>query len=139
MLQKFIDAQVHSYETALREIKSGRKQSHWMWFIFPQMQGLGHSSMAQSYGINSLNEAREYLAHPLLGARLSEISKVLLQLPGSDAHKIFGTPDDMKLRSSMTLFHRASASADNVFKQVIDKYFNGKDDALTLQLLGDAN
>ena len=103
-LSRFLKAQERDYAQALREIQSGRKRSHWMWYIFPQIQGLGFSSTAQFYAIENLQEAKDYLAHPVLGARLKEISSALLQLDGLTASEIFGYPDDLKLRSSMTLF-----------------------------------
>jgi len=133
-LQRFIDAQKNEYAIALSEIKAGRKRSHWMWYIFPQIQGLGVSSMAHHYAISDLAEAGQYLQDPVLGQRLVEISTALLQLRSVDAHQIFGTPDDMKLRSSMTLF-ASVPDADPVFQQVLDKYFGGKQDELTLRKL----
>jgi uncharacterized protein (DUF1810 family) len=133
-LQRFLDAQQSSYAPALSEIKSGRKRSHWMWFIFPQMQGLGYSETARFYGIESRAEAAAYLAHPVLGARLREISRALLALESTDATRIMGSPDDMKLRSSMTLF-AALDKADPVFQQVLDKFFGGAPDNKTLQIL----
>jgi uncharacterized protein (DUF1810 family) len=137
-LQRFLDAQQGDYQTALGEIKAGRKRSHWMWYIFPQVQGLGYSSMAQHYAIaDSGGEAAAYLAHPTLGPRLIEISRALLTLPGSNATAVMGTPDDLKLRSSMTLFAQVPG-ADAVFQQVLDKFFGGAPDAKTLQLLGSA-
>jgi uncharacterized protein (DUF1810 family) len=134
-LQRFLDAQRTDYATALAEITAGRKRSHWMWYIFPQMQGLGFSDMAHRYGIRDAAEAAAYLAHPVLGVRLREISQALLALPGSNATSIMGSPDDMKLRSSMTLFG-AVPGADAVFQAVLDKFFKGQPDAKTLQLLG---
>jgi len=134
-LQRFLDAQRTDYATALAEITAGRKRSHWMWYIFPQMRGLGFSDMAHRYGIRDAAEAAAYLAHPVLGTRLLEISQALLALPGSNATAIIGSPDDMKLRSSMTLFG-AVPGADAVFQAVLDKFFEGQPDAKTLQLLG---
>lgn len=133
MLQRFIDAQSESYARALEEIKSGRKRSHWMWFIFPQLKGLGRSSASMFYGINGLDEAREYLAHPILGERLREISQVLLQLATNDANAVFGSPDDMKLRSCMTLFD--NISPNDIFADVLDKYFDGQRDCRTLSIV----
>jgi uncharacterized protein (DUF1810 family) len=133
-LQRFLDAQRTDYATALAEITAGRKRSHWMWYIFPQMQGLGFSDMAHRYGIRDAAEAAAYLAHPVLGARLREISQALLALLGSNATSIMGSPDDMKLRSSMTLFG-AVPGADAVFQAVLDKFFSGAKDAKTVQLL----
>jgi len=134
-LQRFIDAQEKAYATALSEIKKGRKQSHWMWFIFPQIRGLGFSSTSQYYGIKNIQEASEYLNHELLGQRLVGISIELLAADTGDAHQIFGSPDDLKLKSSMTLFS-AVEHADPVFQKVLDKFFNGGKDQLTLQLMG---
>jgi uncharacterized protein (DUF1810 family) len=134
-LQRFIDAQKNEYAIALSEIKAGRKRSHWMWYIFPQIHGLGISSMAHHYAMSGLAEAEQYLLDPLLGPRLVEISTALLQLKSVDVHQIFGTPDDMKLRSSMTLF-ASVPSADPVFQQVLDQYFGGKADERTLRILG---
>ncbi|MBX0333834.1 DUF1810 domain-containing protein [Pontibacter sp. HSC-14F20] len=133
-LTRFLDAQTDSYEQALSEIKSGRKRSHWMWFIFPQVQGLGYSETAQFYAIKDLEEARLYLQHPVLGPRLVEISKAMLALEGKTANQILGNPDDLKLRSSMTLF-AAVPNADPVFKNVLDKYYKGEADEKTRQLL----
>ena len=134
-LQRFLDAQATAYPTALAEVKAGRKRSHWMWYIFPQIQGLGFSSTSQHYAIRDAAEAAAYLAHPVLGARLREISGELLKLASRDASRVFGSPDDLKLRSSMTLFS-AVPGADPVFRAVLDAFFGGKADARTLQLLG---
>jgi len=134
-LTRFIDAQQNDYENALSEIRAGRKRSHWMWYIFPQIGGLGFSEMSRRYAIKDLQEAKEYLRHPVLGRRLKEISSVLLNLQENNATQIFGTPDDMKLRSSMTLFASVS-DADEVFEKVLDKYFGGKRDEATLNRLG---
>lgn len=133
MLQRFIDAQNESYVRALEEIKAGRKRSHWMWFVFPQMKGLGRSSTSIFYGMNDMDEAREYLAHPILGERLREISQVLLQLATNDANAVFGSPDDMKLRSCMTLFD--NISPNDIFADVLDKYFDGQRDCRTLSIV----
>jgi len=133
-LQRFLDAQRADYTTALAEITAGRKRSHWMWYIFPQMQGLGFSDMAHRYGITGVAEAAAYLAHPVLGQRLIEIARALLALPGSNATAVMGSPDDLKLRSSMTLFG-AVPGADAVFQAVLDKFFSGQPDDKTLQLL----
>lgn len=134
-LSRFLKAQEQDYEQALREIRSGRKRSHWMWYIFPQIQGLGFSPTAQYYAIRDLQEARDYLAHPVLGARLKEISSALLDLNGLSASKIFGYPDDLKLRSSMTLFRMADLN-EPVFLEVLEKYYDGKPDARTVELAG---
>lgn len=132
-LERFEQAQEGVYERALREIRNGRKESHWMWFIFPQIQGLGRSEISMYYAIRDLAETEAYLAHPVLGARLREISGALLELATSDAHAVFGSPDDLKLRSSMTLFHFVSGEA--VFGQVLDKFFGGMPDRLTVGIL----
>src|SRR3954463_7673975 len=118
-LERFVDVQKESYPKALSEIKNGRKQSHWMWYIFPQVQGLGFSSTSKYYAIRDLDEAKEYLRHPVLGTRLIEICNVLLDLPSNDAHGIFGSPDDLKLKSSMTLF--AALNESPVFEGVLQK------------------
>lgn len=134
-LNRFLDAQKPSYQTALTEIKNGRKRSHWMWYIFPQIQGLGYSETAKFYAIKDVSEAEAYLKHPVLGSRLIEISQVAAQLTSSNANSIFGSPDDMKLKSSMTLF-AALNDTDPVFQSVLDKFFGGKKDAQTLQIIG---
>ena len=133
-LSRFIDAQQRDYEIALQEIKNGRKRSHWMWYIFPQLQGLGFSEMSRHYAINDLEEAKAYLADPILGKRLIGISQALLQLQGTDARAIFGSPDDMKLHSSMTLF-ASVPDASPVFDKVLQKFFKGTKDERTLELL----
>ena len=133
-LNRFLDAQASSYGQALSEIKGGRKRSHWMWFIFPQLKGLGYSETARFFAIDDLQEAQLYLQHPVLGPRLVEISKAMLALEGKTANQILGYPDDLKLRSSVTLF-AAIPGADPVFKAVLDKYYNGEADEQTLQLL----
>jgi uncharacterized protein (DUF1810 family) len=133
-LIKFLDAQNQVYLKALSELKNGKKDTHWMWYIFPQLNGLGSSETAQFYGIENRNEAKVYLQHPVLGQHLIEISSVVLQLEGKTAAEIFGTPDDMKLRSCMTLFANVE-NANPVFQKVLQKYFNGLSDELTLQLL----
>lgn len=134
-LDRFIVAQDSSYEEALTEIKNGRKQSHWMWFIFPQIKGLGYSPTSLNFAIEDMDEATNYLHHPILGERLITISKALLKHSSKPATQIFGTPDDLKLRSAMTLF-AAVDNADPVFQQVLDQYFHGEKDNLTLSLLG---
>lgn len=133
-LNRFISAQERSYDAALREIKAGHKRTHWMWYIFPQIAGLGFSSTAQFYAISSMQEAKDYYAHPVLGKRLVEISEALLALDTSDAGAVMGYPDDLKLRSSMTLF--LAASGDAVFQKVLDKFYSGKPDTKTLSILG---
>lgn len=134
-LQRFLDAQATDYAQALAEMKAGRKRSHWMWYIFPQVQGLGFSETSRFYGIKDLAEATAYLQHPVLGPRLVAICEVLLKLPGSNATSIMGSPDDMKLRSAMTLFG-AVPGASPVFGQVLAKFFGSVPDSKTLQLLG---
>jgi uncharacterized protein (DUF1810 family) len=134
-LERFVAAQEQSYEQAFREISSGRKSSHWMWYIFPQIEGLGTSDMNRKYSIHDLREAELFLHHPILGNRLIRISEQLLTLEGKSAYAIFGTPDDMKLRSSMTLFSLVK-NAPPVFQQVINKYFDGQWDPKTLKLAG---
>ena len=133
-LSRFVKAQEHDYAQALREIRAGRKRSHWMWYIFPQIQGLGFSSTAQYYAIRDLNEAKAYLAHPVLGPRLKEISEALLELDGLSAHEIFGYPDDLKLRSCMTLFCLADLNCD-IFEKVLNKYYDGRADDRTIRIL----
>lgn len=133
-LNRFISAQERSYDAALREIKAGHKRTHWMWYIFPQIAGLGFSSTAQFYAISSMQEAKDYYAHPVLGKRLVEISEALLALDTSDAGAVMGYPDDLKLRSSMTLF--LAASGDAVFQKVLYKFYSGKPDSKTLSILG---
>ena len=134
-LQRFLDAQATDYAQALTEVQAGRKRSHWMWYIFPQIQGLGFSSTSQYYAIRDLAEAAAYLRHPVLGKRLVAISTALVELASSDASQVFGSPDDLKLKSSMTLF-AAVPGADAVFAQVLAKFFDGVRDGKTLQLLG---
>ncbi|HQN04215.1 MAG TPA: DUF1810 domain-containing protein [Anaerolineaceae bacterium] len=134
-LNRFCQAQETTYESALSEIRSGRKKTHWMWFIFPQYAGLGFSSTSVFYAIKTLDEARAYLAHPVLGSRLEECCQALLALENLTVHEIFGSPDDLKLRSSMTLFAYV-APPGSVFEQVLAKYCDGKPDQLTIELLG---
>jgi len=133
-LDRFITAQETAYDTALAEIKNGRKRSHWIWYIFPQLKGLGFSHHSEYYGLSGIDEAKAYLEHPVLGKRLIEISKDLLDLPSSDPAQVMGYPDDLKLNSCMTLFANVPG-ADPVFNAVIDKFFNGKPDHNTLALL----
>ena len=132
-LNRFIEAQQRDYATALAEIKNGKKQSHWMWYIFPQVQGLALSETSRFYAIKDVPEALEFVQHPVLGSRLVEICNVLLKLDENDPHKIFGSPDDMKLKSSMTLF--ASLNVNAVFQSVLDKFFNGAKDNKTVQII----
>jgi uncharacterized protein (DUF1810 family) len=133
-LKRFIEAQERDYENALTEIKNGRKRSHWIWYIFPQILGLGFSSTSQYYAIKDLKEAEAYLRHPVLGPRLIVICNALLGLENSSATQIFGNPDDMKLKSSMTLF-TAVPGSDVVFQQVLDRFFQGKADQQTITIL----
>jgi uncharacterized protein (DUF1810 family) len=133
-LSRFLKAHENNYQQALSEIKSGQKKSHWMWYIFPQLAGLGHSETARFYGIINLTEAEEFLKHPVLGKNLIEISEVLLALEECDPHVIFGSPDDLKLKSCMTLFSLVSHS-NPVFTNVLMKFFDGDDDQATIMLL----
>jgi len=135
-LDRFVTAQNTgaTFRSALAEVRQGRKRSHWMWFVFPQLAGLGHSSMAQRYALGSLAEARAYLADPVLGPRLLEISGALLELDAGSAEQVFGPIDAVKLRSSMTLFHRAEPDQP-VFSAVLDRYFDGQPDPATDRLL----
>jgi len=130
-LSRFTSAQAGVYDQALAELKAGRKRSHWMWFVFPQIAGLGSSPTARRYAIASLAEARAYLADPVLGPRLIESATALLAVEGRTAEEILGYPDDLKLRSSMTLFARA-APQSKVFQEVLDRYYDGKPDPQTL-------
>jgi uncharacterized protein (DUF1810 family) len=133
-LRRFVDAQQAVYETVCGELRQGRKESHWMWFIFPQIKGLGHSEMARKFAISSRDEAKAYLAHPVLGPRLRECSRIVADLEGKSVEDIFGYPDDMKFRSSMTLF--AQTAKDNeIFTRCLEKYFQGEPDRLTLAAL----
>ncbi len=129
-LDRFLVAQAHVYDGVLDELRRGQKTGHWIWFIFPQVSGLGRSAMSQQFAIASLDEARAYLAHPVLGARLRECAGILLSIDGRTAEAIFGPIDAVKLRSCMTLFHRA-APDEPAFAQVLDRYFEGVPDALT--------
>ncbi|MCC6515729.1 MAG: DUF1810 domain-containing protein [Chitinophagales bacterium] len=135
-LDRFLSAQEEDYALAYNEIKAGRKQSHWIWYIFPQLAGLGSSSTSIYYGIKNIEEAKEYLDHPILGVRLIEICKVLLTLKNTNANSIFGSPDDLKLKSCMTLFSIVDTSTDNIFLNVLNKYFQGKKDINTCVILG---
>jgi uncharacterized protein (DUF1810 family) len=136
-LRRFVDAQNANgtYQEVISELRSGRKSSHWMWYVFPQVKGLGQSSMANHYGIASLAEAQAYLRHPVLGPRLIECAQLLLAIDGKGATDIFGSLDAMKLRSSMTLFSRADPQ-QAVFRQVLDRYFQGSEDPETIRRLG---
>ena len=132
-LSRFLKAQETDYKRALSEIRSGHKRSHWIWYIFPQIAGLGFSSTAQYYAIKDRREAEEYLKNDLLRDRLVEISEALLQLESNDAGEVMGYPDDLKLRSSMTLFHEVAPETE-VFQKVLDKFFEGKPDQRTIEL-----
>ena len=134
-LSRFLPAQENSYEQALSEIRSGRKRTHWMWYIFPQLDGLAYSSTAKHYAIKSIEEARAYLNHPLLGPRLLECAEVAVRVEGQSARAIFGSPDDLKLKSCATLFACVSPSS-SVFQRLLEKYFEGEPDGKTLELLG---
>ena len=133
-LQRFVDAQQPIYQAVLSELRAGRKRSHWMWFIFPQVAGLGRSTMAQEFALSSLDEATAYLAHPLLGPRLRECTALVAGIEGRSVGEIFGYPDDLKFRSSMTLFARA-APEEPIFALCLQKYFAGEPDPLTLARL----
>ena len=132
-LNRFIEAQNGVYPIALKELQEGRKLSHWMWYVFPQFKHLGHSYNAKYYGISGIEEAAAFLQHPILGQRLREVTSTILHLSGNDAEAIFGGVDAMKLRSSMTLFD--VVSPNNIFAQVIDKYFNGQFDNQTINII----
>lgn len=134
-LDRFVQAQRHCYEQALAEIRAGRKRTHWMWYFFPQLAGLGRSPAAQKYAITGIEEAEAYLQHPMLGLRLAECAEAVLAVEGRSSHDIFGSPDDRKLRSSATLFAIVSPP-ESVFHRLIDRYFHGEPDSRTRQLLG---
>lgn len=133
-LQRFVDAQNPVYEEVCAELRSGRKRGHWIWFVFPQLRGLGHSAMAAAFGISSRQEAEAYLDHPVLGPRLRECIRLVNLVEGRTIDRIFGYPDDLKFRSSVTLF-ASVASRDQVFKDALRKYFGGESDPLTLERL----
>lgn len=133
-LERFISAQKAVYQSALNELKNGRKQGHWMWYIFPQIQGLGFTDISKFYAIADLNEAAEYLRHRILGPRLILMCHTLLELPTNKPQDVFGSPDDLKLQSSMTLFS-AVPNADPVFEKVLQKFYNGLKDHMTLKIL----
>lgn len=135
-LNRFVQAQEGVYAEVLAELRAGRKTSHWMWFVFPQLDGLGRSQTARFFAVKSLTEARAYLAHPVLGKRLRECTAAVLAVPGRTASEIFGSPDDIKFRSSMTLFERAEPECD-LFSDALDRFFEGRRDRLTLDLLAD--
>jgi uncharacterized protein (DUF1810 family) len=133
-LKRFVDAQDLVYRSVISELRAGVKQSHWMWFVFPQVAGLGRSATAELYAISSLNEAKAYLANPLLGGRLRECTQLMLDVTGKTARQILGNPDDLKFFSSMTLFAHA-APDELLFRNALDKYFDGTEDAMTVSLL----
>jgi len=133
-LQRFIDAQASTYERARSELLRGRKVSHWMWFVFPQIRGLGRSAMAEKYAISSIDEARAFLAHPALGRRLFECTRLVNEIEGKSLEEIFGYPDDLKFRSSMTLFAQAAPN-EELFREALRKYCNSDDDPMTLERL----
>jgi uncharacterized protein (DUF1810 family) len=133
-LQRFVDAQADTYDAACRELAAGRKRSHWMWFVFPQLAGLGSSPTAQFYGIGSRAEALAYWRHPLLGLRLKACAQLVLDADAASAHAIFGSPDDLKLRSCMTLF-AVAAPEEPVFHAVLERWFGGDPDPRTIELL----
>jgi uncharacterized protein (DUF1810 family) len=133
-LSRFLDAQERVHDDALSELRAGRKTSHWMWFVFPQIAGLGRSPTAQRYAIGSLGEAEAYVTHPVLGERLRECARVLIELEGRSAEQVFGGLDALKLRSSMTLFARG-APDEPVFRAVLERYFGGEEDPATLERL----
>jgi uncharacterized protein (DUF1810 family) len=132
-LQRFVDAQKSVYDSVCAELRSGQKQGHWMWFIFPQLRGLGSTAMATRFGISSRNEAEVYLSHPVLGPRLEECTRLVNLIEGRSTEQIFGHPDDLKFRSSMTLF-RIVAEDNRIFNYALEKYFDGEPDPLTLDM-----
>ena len=134
-LERFVIAQAPVFPAVLDELRAGRKHSHWMWFIFPQLRSLGHSAMADFYGIGSLEEARAYLAHPVLGPRLDLCTRLVLKIENNSLHQIFGSPDDMKFRSSMTLFALAASDEGRPFRQALDHWCDGRMDERTRELL----
>jgi uncharacterized protein (DUF1810 family) len=136
-LERFVTAQAAVFDTVLGELKAGRKRTHWMWFVFPQLRELGHSPTARFYGIGSLDEARAYHAHPLLGPRLILCTRVVLESAAGSLHEIFGSPDDLKFRSSMTLFD--AAVPDPVFSQALERWCAGERDPHTLRLIAARN
>jgi uncharacterized protein (DUF1810 family) len=136
-LARFLKAQGPVYEGALAEIRAGRKRSHWMWYVFPQVAGLGHSPTSVHYAIGNTEEAEVYLAHPILGPRLIECAEAVLQIKGRSPAEVFGSPDDMKLRSSATLFAAVSPEG-SVFHRIIEKHFDDEPDARTIELIGKA-
>jgi uncharacterized protein (DUF1810 family) len=134
-LERFVKAQAPVFDVALEELRAGRKRTHWMWFVFPQLRDLGRSATARFYGIGSLDEARAYLAHPLLAPRLRLCSRAVLESTARSLHDLFGSPDDMKFRSCMTLFEAASPPEDTIFGQALERWCAGERDPYTLQLI----
>ena len=134
-LARFVEAQEGDYETAISELRAGRKRSHWVWYVFPQLDGLGSSATARRYAIRSLDEARAYLAHPVLGPRLVTATRAALSSGESDPNRLFGSPDDLKFRSSMTLFAVADPE-EPVFREALDTFYGGDPDGRSLELLG---
>ena len=135
-LARFVEAQDGVYPTVLAELRDGAKRSHWIWFVFPQLKGLGRSGTAQTYGITSLAEAKAYLAHPVLGPRLRECAELLAAHTAHSATQILGHPDDLKVRSSMTLFARAAPGDDAApFRRILDGFYDGQEDSATVELL----
>jgi uncharacterized protein (DUF1810 family) len=134
-LERFVTAQAPVFETVLAELRAGRKRTHWMWFVFPQLSGLGRSSTARFYGISSPDEARAYLAHPILGSRLERCTRLVLERQSPSLRAIFGSPDDLKFRSCMTLFSLAADEPDNPFRQALDRWCSGQPDERTLALI----
>jgi uncharacterized protein (DUF1810 family) len=135
-LERFVTAQASVLETVLAELRAGRKRSHWMWFVFPQLGGLGRSSTARFYGISSIDEACAYLAHPGLGPRLDLCTRIVLSSESPSLHAMFGSPDDLKFRSCMTLFSLVAVDPDNPFRQALDRWCGGRPDEQTLALIG---
>lgn len=133
-LQRFVDAQNRVFEEVRSELRQGQKETHWMWFVFPQIRGLGYSPMAERFAIDSLDEAKAYLRHPILGPRLEECTQLVNAVEGRSIEEIFGSPDDLKFRSCMTLFAQA-APENTLFQDALQKYFDGKSDDLTLRQL----
>ena len=133
-LERFVFAQQRNYGDALRELRSGKKRSHWIWYVFPQIRGLGDSFMSRKYALSGLEEARAYLAHPVLGPRLLECCQAVLSIPSGDPWAVFGSPDDMKFRSCLTLFALAQPSQP-VFEELLDKFYDGQKDPCTIQIL----
>jgi uncharacterized protein (DUF1810 family) len=134
-LQRFVDAQASCFAQVRSELAAGKKRTHWMWFIFPQLEGLGSSAMAQRYAISGIEEAKAYLAHPVLGERLRDCTALVNAVSGRTVEDIFGYPDDLKFRSSITLFAQASGPENNVFNEALKKYFNGVPDQATINRL----